>query len=81
MGVTSEEIVLIEIASKPALRRTQMLKSAMLGDRTTKTIIFRETFLPHSHCDITEDHKISITYQGKQIVVFVAKDRFIAIFK
>ncbi|HSA98883.1 MAG TPA: hypothetical protein VLF17_07370 [Candidatus Nitrosotenuis sp.] len=68
VGVTSEEIVLIEIASKPALRRTQMLKSAMLGDRTTKTIIFRETFLPHSHCDITEDHKISITYQSNQVV-------------
>jgi hypothetical protein len=68
VGVTSEEIGLIEVASKPALRRTQILKSGMLGDRTTKTIVFRETFLPHSHCDITEDHKISITYQGNKVV-------------
>lgn len=68
VGVTSEEILLMEVASKPALRRTQILKSATLGNRTVRTIVFRETFLPHSHCDITEAHKISIAYQGSMVV-------------
>jgi hypothetical protein len=68
VGVTFEKIDLIKVASKPALRRTQILKSDILGDRTTKTIIFRETFLPHSHCDITEDYNISITYHGNKVV-------------
>jgi hypothetical protein len=68
VGATSEEIVLIEVASEPALRRTQILKSETLGDRTAKTVVFRETFLPHSHCANTETYKISIAYQGNTAV-------------
>jgi hypothetical protein len=60
VGAILEEIVLVEIASKPALRRTQILKSDTLGNRTAQSIVFQETFLPYSHCDITETYKISI---------------------
>lgn len=68
VGMTSEEIVLIEATGKPALCRTQILRSDTLGDRSVKTIFFRETFLPHSHCDMTEAYQISITYQGNTVV-------------
>jgi hypothetical protein len=68
VGAILEEIVLVEIASRPALRRTQILKSDTLGNRTAQSIVFQETFLPYSHCDITETYKISIAYQGNTVV-------------
>lgn len=68
VGMTSEEIVLVEAGGKPALRRKQTLESDTLGDRTAKTVVFRETFLPHSHCDTTETYQISVVYRGNTVV-------------
>lgn len=64
----SEEIVLVEAGGKLALRRKQTLESDRLGDRTAKTVVFRETFLPHSHCDATETYQISVVYRGNTVV-------------
>ncbi len=68
VGMTSEEIVLIEVAGRPALRRSQILKSDTIGDRNAETIVFRETFNPHSHLDKSDDHKISIVYQEGKVI-------------
>jgi hypothetical protein len=39
VGTTHEEIALTEVASRPALRRTQWLKSGVFGDRKTQMIL------------------------------------------
>lgn len=67
VGMTSEEIVLIEIEGKPALRRTQIVSSDSLGDRTAETIVFRETFSPYSHKDRSEAYNISLNYQERKV--------------
>ncbi len=68
IGMISEEIVLTEIAGRPALHRSQILSSDEIGNRTAETIVFRETFNPHSHLDISDNHTISITYQVGKVV-------------
>ena len=67
-GITTEEIAFIEIEGKSALRRTQAMRSSELGNRTTTSVVFRSDFQPLSHQDETEEHKISIRYDGPRVV-------------
>jgi len=67
VGSISEEILLVEVAGQLALRRTQLLESPELGDRSSVTVVFRDTFLPHSHFDITNAYNISVAYKGTAV--------------
>ena len=68
VGMTSEEIILTKIEEGQALRRSQLLKSVSMGDRTAETIVLRETFHPQSYVDICDDHKISTIYQAGKVI-------------
>lgn len=67
VGITSEEIALAEIEGIPALRRTQVLESDELGDRESETIVFRDSFLPHTHREVSAAWTLSVTYRGREI--------------
>jgi hypothetical protein len=66
-GTTTERIALIEVEGLPALRRRQVLESHELGDRESETIVFRDSFLPQSHTDVTDGWELSVRYQGTAI--------------
>jgi hypothetical protein len=51
VGTTSEEIKLVESGEGAALQRTQILDSAVLGNRKCATVIVRSSFSPISHLD------------------------------
>jgi hypothetical protein len=67
VGTTSEKIALVDVAGRPALRRVQTLESSEFGNRRSETTVFRESFLPHTHLDVTEEHTLTILYQGTRI--------------
>jgi hypothetical protein len=67
VGTITEEIALVETAGPPALRRTQVLESVELGDRRSETTVIRESFLPHSHLDVTEAYTLTLSYHGTRL--------------
>jgi hypothetical protein len=67
VGTTTEDIALVEVGGLPALRRTQVLESDELGDRRSETVVFQESFLPHSHSDVTAAWTLSVRYRGTAI--------------
>lgn len=67
VGTTSERIREAEVRGRPALHRVQTLQSAELGSRRAETVVFRESFAPHSHLDDSGDERISIRYRGLEV--------------
>jgi len=68
IGMVYEEIVRIKISGQAGLRRSQVIKSNQLGNRNAATEVFRDTFHPHSHLDITEDYSLTLRYQDDVVV-------------
>jgi hypothetical protein len=67
VGTSSEDIALIEVEGLTALRRRQVLESDELGDRESETTVFRDSFLPYRHSDVTQAWKLSVRYRGTEI--------------
>lgn len=63
IGMVYEEIVSIEVSGKAGLRRTQVIKSNEIGHRQAATEVFRDTFRPHRHIDITDEYRLKVVYQ------------------
>lgn len=67
VGTTTEKIAVVEAKGLPALRRTQMLDSDELGNRTAETVVFRAGFRPYSHRDASDAGTLSIRYRGSTV--------------
>ena len=67
VGITTEEIKVIEVDGTPTLQRTQALESDSLGNRVTTTVVLRSTFEPISHHDEHVDGTTSLDYSGLTI--------------
>ena len=63
IGMAYEEIVSIDISRQAGLRRSQVIKSNEIGHRQAATEVFRDTFQPHRHIDITDEYRLNVVYQ------------------
>jgi len=67
VGITTEEIKVVEVNGQPALQRTQAAESGSLGNRVATTVVLRSTFEPISHHDEHAGATISLHYSGLTI--------------
>jgi hypothetical protein len=67
VGVTTEEIRVIEVDGRQALQRTQAAESPSLGNRTASAVVLRSTFGPLSHHDQHGEGSTSLHYSGLAI--------------
>jgi len=67
IGMTYEEIVIIELSGQEGVRRSQVIKSPQIGNRNAATEIIRDTFQPHRHVDSTDEYRLDIVYQRGKV--------------